>query len=1155
MELISCPKHSKPCSLKTGTKPGPNKGKSFYLCMDNSDGQCDFVQQTSLPPKCCPNHAGEFVELQRVVVGKQSAEKRCYYRCADGRSNKTWCGCFNFTTQSNAALKDYNYQDRDRSAEKEGDGSSKQTETSTNSKTSTSNSSLADTDKEASVLNCLEKNSERTSRSESSSKSDEGAESGSRKHSKSDGKLQADVKQKEAGITQKGVDVKEKGADVKEKGADVKEKGADFKEKGAKVKQKEVGNKEKRGENQDKVEPEVVVLDSSDDDDDDDLPSFHSLAKRTPKSKAMSVEGNSSFTSYRDREVEGSHRSGQTKSTGPTAEVTKEQSPVDSLSNEVKKMGLGQGEDNPFLDLTLEQAISRKRDLLQALHKNKEIARRVKLSNLPDGGVKLTQVIETLSTSVRELDERIAKGIIPSVDVDKGPRVVPPVTQVMTVPTGQANGPQVIKVMPDGSKVVMTSQGSTGPRQTSLLQHAVQIPPHVLQQMYATNPQAMQLYGGRMTGARLREVSSITKEALEKLHKQLESCPSESEELEDPRGLTVPLMIHQRQALAWLSWREKQTPCGGILADDMGLGKTLTMISHIVKQREMLESGTDEEKSAWLNRDKELEKLDASVVPSRATLVVCPASLIYQWQKEIEKRTRPGLLKVEVYHGANRERNILKLAKNDVVLTTYNIVSKEVGVVKGESADEPVTDDKKDSEEKTGPQPMMLRIGWERIILDEGHNIKNHKSLTAMSVSKLRANFRWALTGTPIQNDLLDMYSLLRFLRCSPFDEYKVWKKHVDTGKSQGTTKLNTIVRSLLLRRTKNQTGKEGKPLVNLPTKSVETSEVQLTPEERKIYDKVFAQTKSTVQDYVKRHEEKEMGISRGTSESSSSSNPFRDSSSQSGRGGAWTSHGAGFDNVPQPQGKKAGASELLVLLLRLRQCCCHLSLMRDHIEQETMENEGIELTLEEQMKGMMLEEMSAGEDGAKAGSSPLFEKSASSTKLKELMSTLQTIKKESKPRSVIKSVVVSQWTKMLDIVAVHLRRVNITYNVIQGSIPAKKRIDMVEDFNTNPKGAEVMLVSLKAGGVGLNLIGGSHLFLLDNHWNPALEEQACDRIYRVGQKRDVVIHRFLCKDTIEEKILELQKRKLSLAKNVLSGSGASSQKLTLADLRQMFNV
>ncbi|GFN88635.1 transcription termination factor 2 [Plakobranchus ocellatus] len=143
----------------------------------------------------------------------------------------------------------------------------------------------------------------------------------------------------------------------------------------------------------------------------------------------------------------------------------------------------------------------------------------------------------------------------------------------------------------------------------------------------------------------------------------------------------------------------------------------------------------------------------------------------------------------------------------------------------------------------------------------------------------------------------------------------------------------------------------------------------------------------------------------------------------------------------------------------------------------------------------------------------------------------------------------------MLDIVGHHLANSGISYAVIQGNIPAKKRMDLVDDFNLNLEGAQVMLVSLRAGGVGLNLIGGNHLFLLDSHWNPALEEQACDRIYRMGQRKDVFIHRFLCKDTIEEKILSLQSSKLSLAKSVLSGSGTKSEKLSLNDLRLIFGV
>ena len=123
------------------------------------------------------------------------------------------------------------------------------------------------------------------------------------------------------------------------------------------------------------------------------------------------------------------------------------------------------------------------------------------------------------------------------------------------------------------------------------------------------------------------------------------------------------------------------------------------------------------------------------------------------------------------------------------------------------------------------------------------------------------------------------------------------------------------------------------------------------------------------------------------------------------------------------------------------------------------------------------------------------------------------------------KSVIVSQWTSMLQVVALHLKKNRLTYATIDGSVNPKQRMDLVEAFN-HSQGPQVMLISLLAGGVGLNLTGGNHLFLLDMHWNPSLEDQACDRIYRVGQKKDVVIHRFVCEGTVEEKILQLQEKK-----------------------------
>ena len=190
---------------------------------------------------------------------------------------------------------------------------------------------------------------------------------------------------------------------------------------------------------------------------------------------------------------------------------------------------------------------------------------------------------------------------------------------------------------------------------------------------------------------------------------------------------------------------------------------------------------------------------------------------------------------------------ICRLAKADVVLTTYSIVGKEVSVPEEmrtkHAQEQPVSDVSSDA--TPGGGAMLLRIAWERIVLDEAHSIKNHKSVTAMAVCRLRARCRWALTGTPIQNELLDMYSLLRFLRCSPFDEYKLWKRQVDNKSATGTRRLNTLVKSLLLRRVKDEMDAGGKPLVQLPTKQVVSHQLQLNQEERLVYDKIFQQSKS----------------------------------------------------------------------------------------------------------------------------------------------------------------------------------------------------------------------------------------------------------------------------------------------------------------------
>uniref|UniRef100_A0A8C4EX16 Transcription termination factor 2 n=1 Tax=Dicentrarchus labrax TaxID=13489 RepID=A0A8C4EX16_DICLA len=653
------------------------------------------------------------------------------------------------------------------------------------------------------------------------------------------------------------------------------------------------------------------------------------------------------------------------------------------------------------------------------------------------------------------------------------------------------------------------------------------LPTPGLQQLSGAPAQAF--YGGRMTEDRLLAVKNATCEAIDHLHKSVESCPDPEAEVSDPKGIKVSLLAHQRRALAWLLWRETQNPCGGILADDMGLGKTLTMIALILAKK--IKAKEEDEKKEEKKAESWISKSDSLLVVSKGTLIICPASLVHHWKREIDRHVKTSKLTVYLYHGPNREKSAKVLADYDVVVTTYSLVSKEIPVQK---------------EEAEKPSPLR-RVAWARVILDEAHNIKNPKVQTSMAVCQLRAQARWAVTGTPIQNNLLDMYSLLKFLRCSPFDEYKLWKAQVDNGSKRGRERLNILTRNLLLRRTKDQKDSTGKPLVSLPDRTCEVHRLKLSKDEQAVYDVVFAQSRSTLQNYLKRHEGNDVN-KRNTP----SSNPFDKVAQEFGMSQADPI----VSSSQQPQ-QASSTVHILSLLLRLRQCCCHISLLKKTLDSSELEGDGIVLSLEEQLNALSLSSSPSpsGPDPkdtvALNGTrfpSKLFEETSESTKVGK--GCAQEQKSDDQ-----KSVIVSQWTSMLHIVAVHLRQMGLSYGVIDGTVNPKRRMDLVEEFNINPKGPQVMLVSLCAGGVGLNLIGGNHLFLMDMHWNPALEDQACDRIYRVGQTKDVTIHRFECEGTVEEKISTLQAKKKELAQNVLSGTGSTFSKLSLADLRIIFGV
>ena len=482
-------------------------------------------------------------------------------------------------------------------------------------------------------------------------------------------------------------------------------------------------------------------------------------------------------------------------------------------------------------------------------------------------------------------------------------------------------------------------------------------------------------------------------------------------------------------------------------------------------------------------------------------------------------------------------RHAKVLSTYDIVITTYSLLAKEIPTTKQEGE---VPGANLSVEGTSAP---LLQVVWARIILDEAHNVKNPRVQTSIAVCKLQAQARWAVTGTPIQNNLLDMYSLMKFLRCSPFDEFSLWKSQVDNGSMKGGERLSILTKSLLLRRTKDQLDSTGKPLVALPARRCQLHRLKLSEDERAVYDIFLARSRSALQSYLKRQE------GRGSHHGRSPDNPF---SRVAQEFGSSVSQGC-----PAADSQRPSTVHVLSQLLRLRQCCCHLSLLKSALDPTELESEGLVLSLEEQLSALTLSKVDVSEPSPTVSlngtcfKAELFDDTRRSTKVSSLLAELEAIQKG--PGSQ-KSVIVSQWTSMLQVVALHLKKNRLTYATIDGSVNPKQRMDLVEAFN-HSQGPQVMLISLLAGGVGLNLTGGNHLFLLDMHWNPSLEDQACDRIYRVGQKKDVVIHRFVCEGTVEEKILQLQEKKKDLAKQVLSGSEGPVTKLTLADLKILFGI
>jgi SNF2 family DNA or RNA helicase len=450
-----------------------------------------------------------------------------------------------------------------------------------------------------------------------------------------------------------------------------------------------------------------------------------------------------------------------------------------------------------------------------------------------------------------------------------------------------------------------------------------------------------------------------------------------------PAPLEHVLRPYQAYGYMWLC-NLKQMDFGGILADDMGLGKTLQVLALLLRLRQ--------------NGAK--------------TLLIVPKTLVHNWELEILKFAPKLSYIIHRHH-----RQPVAVDGVDLIITTYGLVRSDVEVFK--------------------------RNHWDTMIIDEAQTIKNYYTDTSRKIRKIAADFRLALTGTPLENSLTDLYSIFEFIMPGFFGSLKTFKHTYHPHNLEACKTLRELTKPFTLRRLKRQVCNE------LPSKTEISIFCELTKKQAEAYQKALHSAR------VKLTEEEQYSPS----------------------------------------------INILTALLRLRQIACNLKLLSDKYSTKS---------------GKLDRVMEMADEILQGGNSLL---------------------------------VFSQFTKHLDIVKQALKKQTINYYYLDGT--TRNRMAIVQKFQQEKK-ASIFLISLKTGGVGLNLTNANYVFLLDPWWNPAVENQAIDRCYRIGQSDPVTVYRFISKGSIEEKIMTLKERKRQMVDHVIDVTDMASIPLSEEELKQL---
>ncbi len=494
----------------------------------------------------------------------------------------------------------------------------------------------------------------------------------------------------------------------------------------------------------------------------------------------------------------------------------------------------------------------------------------------------------------------------------------------------------------------------------------------------------------------LQQELEIKKEKLENI------LSSDFSNVAPPEHLTATLRPYQLAGFQWLLFLN-EAGWGGILADDMGLGKTVQTL-------------------AFFQHFKNLN-------PSAKFMVVCPTTLMYNWENEINKFT-PELTHI-IHHGPKRTADPGGYNGIDIIITTYGTMRSDIKALK--------------------------EIEFDYVVLDESQSIKNPQSQVAKSSLLLKSKNRLALSGTPVQNNTFDLYAQMNFLNPGMLGSREFFMSEFATPidkfmEDEVKVQLRKLTHPFLLRRTKEQVAKD------LPEKTETILYCEMGPEQRKIYESYRNIYRSQILGMIE-----ERGMER---------------------------------------------SQLHILqgLTKLRQICDSPAIMN---EEERFHNYSIKL-----------DELS-----------------------REITENVGDHK----------VLIFSQFLGMLGLIRKKLEADNINHVYFDGSSSSREREEAIQEFQNNHD-CRVFLISLKAGGIGLNLTAADYVYIVDPWWNPAVEQQAIDRTHRIGQTKNIFAYRLICKDTLEEKMLQLQERKRALAADLVSDDTAMMKRLTKDDIAFLFS-